>query len=68
LAARACSRKELGLPKQARFVTNPVILSLNEFVVGISSQDILYELRREEVVGGKPTTGKFASAVIEALD
>ena len=55
----ATPRKELGLPKQARFVTNPVMLCLNEFVVGISSQDILYELRREEVVGGKSTTGNL---------
>jgi len=45
-------RKELGLPKQCTVVTNPVTLSLNEFVVAISSQDILYELRREECVGG----------------
>lgn len=60
-------RKELGLPKQARFVTNPVILSLNEFVVGISSQDILYELRREEVVGGKPTTGNLLARLSRHL-
>ena len=55
----AVPKKELGLPKQARFVTNPVMLSLNEFVVGISSQDILYELRHEEVVGGKLTAGNL---------
>lgn len=45
-------RKELGLPKQCSVVTNPVTLSLNEFVVAISSQDVLYELRREECTGG----------------
>ena len=48
------ARKELGLPKQAKMVSNPVTVSLNELVVGISAQDVLYELRREEVVVGKP--------------
>ncbi|KAI9736133.1 MAG: DNA-directed DNA polymerase alpha subunit pol12 [Cirrosporium novae-zelandiae] len=48
-------RKDLGLPKQAKPVSNPVTLSFNEFAVGISSQDILYELRRSEVIGGKPS-------------
>ncbi|KAL8701069.1 MAG: hypothetical protein Q9201_005111 [Fulgogasparrea decipioides] len=46
--------KELGLPKQAKMVSNPVTVSFNEIVVAISAQDILYELRREEVVVGKP--------------
>ncbi|KAL9593876.1 MAG: hypothetical protein Q9219_007343 [cf. Caloplaca sp. 3 TL-2023] len=46
--------KKLGLPKQAKMVSNPVTVSINEIVVGISAQDILYELRREEVVVGKP--------------
>lgn len=46
------NRKELGLPRQCSMATNPVMLSLNEFVVGISSQDILFELRREECIGG----------------
>jgi len=45
-------RKELGLPKQCTVVTNPVTLSLNETVVAISTQDVLYELRREGCVGG----------------
>ncbi|KAL8692639.1 MAG: hypothetical protein Q9218_002372 [Villophora microphyllina] len=43
-----------GLPKQAKMVSNPVLVSINEFLVAISAQDILYELRREEVVVGKP--------------
>ena len=47
-------KKELGLPKQARTVSNPVTISLNEIVIGISAQDILYDLRREEAVVGKP--------------
>lgn len=47
-------KKVLGLPKQVKVVSNPVTISLNEMVVGISSQDVLYDLRREEVVVGKP--------------
>ena len=47
-------KKLLGLPKQVKVVTNPVTVSLNEIVVGISSQDVLYDLRREEVVVGRP--------------
>lgn len=45
-------RKELGLPKTARIVSNPMTLSINEAVFGVSSQDILYGLRGEEVVSG----------------
>ena len=47
-------KKVLGLPKQARMVTNPVTISLNETLVGISASDILYDLRSEEIVVGKP--------------
>ncbi|KAK2779993.1 DNA-directed DNA polymerase alpha subunit pol12 [Onygenales sp. PD_12] len=47
-------KKELGLPKQARMIPNPVTISLNETVFGICSHDVLYELRREEVLGGRP--------------
>ncbi len=47
-------RKELGLPKSVRIVGNPMTFALNEIAVGISSQDILNELRIAEVVGGKP--------------
>lgn len=46
------SRRELGLPKTARVVGNPMTLNLNEMVLGISSQDVLFELRHEELVGG----------------
>lgn len=46
--------KKLGLPKQAKMVSNPVTISINEIVVAISAQDILYELRREELLVGKP--------------
>ncbi|KAK4554390.1 DNA-directed DNA polymerase alpha subunit pol12 [Recurvomyces mirabilis] len=39
----------LGLPKQVQVVTNPIVLSINEMVVAISTQDVLSELRRENV-------------------
>lgn len=47
-------KKELGLPRQARVVSNPVTLSLNESVIGMCSHDVLYDLRKEEVLGGRP--------------
>jgi DNA polymerase alpha subunit B len=49
-------KKELGLGpagKMVQCVTNPMTLSMNEFVVSTSSLDILDMLRREEIVGGK---------------
>ena len=46
-------KKVLGLPKQAKVVTNPVTISLNEIVIGISAQDVLWDLRREEVKVGR---------------
>jgi DNA polymerase alpha subunit B len=49
-------KKELGLGKQVQCVTNPMTLSMNEFIVGMSSLDILDMLRREEIVGGKART------------
>ncbi|KAL1966877.1 hypothetical protein VTN77DRAFT_3842 [Rasamsonia byssochlamydoides] len=52
-------KKELGLPKQARMVSNPVTLSLNEVVIGMCSHDVLYELRKEEALGGRPTEGNL---------
>jgi DNA polymerase alpha subunit B len=45
-------RKDLGLPKQVKMLPNPCTISLNETVIGISSQDILYELSREQISGG----------------
>ncbi|KAK4099552.1 DNA polymerase alpha, subunit B [Parathielavia hyrcaniae] len=48
----AFPRAQLGLPKTARIIGNPMTLSMNEVVVGISSQDVLFELRHEEIVGG----------------
>lgn len=47
-------KKDLGLPKQVKIVGNPMTFALNEIAVGISSQDILTELRTAEVIGGRP--------------
>ncbi len=48
------TKKELGLPKQAKVVSNPIALSLNEITFGITAQDVLYDLRREEIIVGRP--------------
>lgn len=46
-------RKDLGLPKSVRIIGNPMTISLNEITIGISSQDILTELRTAECTGGR---------------
>ncbi|KAI0129370.1 DNA polymerase alpha, subunit B [Hypoxylon sp. NC0597] len=46
-------RKDLGLPKAVRIVGNPMTLFINEMLLGISSQDILWNLQHEELVGGR---------------
>ena len=63
----AFPRKELGLPKTAKIIGNPMTLSINEMVLGISSQDILHELRHEELVGGKPTDSNALSRLSRYL-
>lgn len=60
-------RKELGLPKAAKIIGNPMTLSINEMVLGISSQDILWDLRHEELVGGKPATPNLMSRISRYL-
>jgi DNA polymerase alpha subunit B len=53
------TKKELGFGaagKQVQCVTNPMTLSMNEFIVGMSSLDVLHMLQREEVAGGKART------------
>ncbi|KAK1453635.1 DNA polymerase alpha/epsilon subunit B [Colletotrichum paranaense] len=60
-------KKELGLPKTARIVTNPMTLSVNEMVMGISSQDILWQLRHEELVGGRPADPSLLSRLSRYL-
>ena len=54
-------RKVLGLPKQAKVVSNPVTFSLNESMVAINASDVLYDLRSEEVVLGKPKDNSLLS-------
>ncbi|KAI9780291.1 MAG: DNA-directed DNA polymerase alpha subunit pol12 [Candelina submexicana] len=49
------SRRDLGLPKQARLVSNPFTFALNEVTIGASAQDVLSALRLEEVISGKLT-------------
>lgn len=44
------SRKDLALPKTVKIVGNPMTISLNEMIAGITSQDILYELKQSETV------------------
>ncbi|KAI1432659.1 DNA polymerase alpha/epsilon subunit B [Xylaria sp. CBS 124048] len=61
-------RKELGLPqKAAKIIGNPMTLSINEMVLGISSQDILWDLRYEELVGDKPVTSNMMSRISRYL-
>ena len=46
------SKKDLGLPKQVKMLPNPCTISLNETVISVSSQDILFELSQEQISGG----------------
>lgn len=45
-------KSDLGLPKQVKLLPNPCFISLNEVVLGISTQDILFELSREQLSHG----------------
>ncbi|TRX88126.1 hypothetical protein FHL15_010972 [Xylaria flabelliformis] len=60
-------RKELGLPKTVKIIGNPMTLSINETVLGVSSQDILWDLRHEELVGAKPVTPHLMSRISRYL-
>ena len=57
----AFDRKGLGLPgaKRAMCVPNPVTLTINDFVIGISAQDVLWDLRKEEANVGTPKEGNL---------
>ncbi|KAB5531271.1 DNA polymerase subunit alpha B [Coniochaeta sp. 2T2.1] len=57
----AFPRRELGLPKSVKIIGNPMTLSINEMNLGISSQDVLFELRTEELVGPRPADGSLLS-------
>ena len=52
----AFERKGFGLPppKRAMCIPNPVTVTINDMTIGISAQDILWDLRGEEVNIGKP--------------
>ncbi|KAI1477245.1 DNA polymerase alpha, subunit B [Daldinia eschscholtzii] len=60
-------KKELGLPKAARIIGNPMTLSLNEMVLGISSQDILWGLHHEELIGNRPPDNHLFSRIPKYL-
>ena len=61
------AKKELGLPKSAKIIGNPMTLSINEMVLGISSQDALYDLRHEEVVGPRTEEPNLLARVAKYL-
>jgi len=63
----AFSRKELGLPKCVKIVGNPSTVNVNEMVLGVSSQDILWELRHEELVSAGVGTGDSLSRACRYL-
>lgn len=64
-------KPQLGLPRQVQFVPNPMALSINEMLFGASSQDVLSELRRENVYQAakramnSDVMGRLAGHVIE---
>ncbi|TGJ82254.1 hypothetical protein E0Z10_g6496 [Xylaria hypoxylon] len=60
-------KKDLGLHKTIKIIGNPMTLSINEMVMGISSQDILWDLRHEELVGGMPVTPNMMSRISRYL-
>lgn len=61
------SRKGLGLPKEVKFVGNPMTIALNDIVTGISSQDILSELRASECVQGIQQGGAGGGGLLARL-
>ncbi|KAJ8125577.1 hypothetical protein O1611_g8060 [Lasiodiplodia mahajangana] len=61
------ARKDLGLHKAVRIAGNPMTLFVNEMVLGISSQDILWHLRQEELVGAKLVTSDDMSRISRYL-
>ena len=46
------NKNHLGLPKAVKLLPNPCFISLNETVLAISTQDIMYELSREQLSHG----------------
>ncbi|KAI1633545.1 DNA polymerase subunit alpha B [Biscogniauxia mediterranea] len=60
-------RKDLGLPKAAKVIGNPMTFAINEALIGISSQDVLWDLRHEELVGVKPSDPVLMSRISKYL-
>ncbi|CAJ2508043.1 Uu.00g092290.m01.CDS01 [Anthostomella pinea] len=60
-------RKELGLPKTAKIIGNPMTLSVNETVLGLSSQDVLWDLRHQELVGPRAADPNLLSRIARYL-
>lgn len=63
----ALPRKELGLPKTAKVIGNPMTLSLNDVVLGISAQDVLWELKGDEVVSRPAPTPELLKRLARHL-
>ncbi|KAI7516548.1 hypothetical protein KC316_g21066, partial [Hortaea werneckii] len=61
------AKPPLGLPKGVHVVTNPILLSINEILVGVSTQDILSELRRENVSVSSPSQQSHAEDTLARL-
>lgn len=62
------ARKDLGLPKQVTCVTNPIMLSINETLVGISTEDVLYEMQRQRVASSNFNTDTLGSLAANVID
>ncbi|KAI1489318.1 DNA polymerase subunit alpha B [Biscogniauxia mediterranea] len=60
-------KKDLGLPKAAKVIGNPMTFAINETLIGISSQDVLWDLRHEELVGIKPSDPVLMSRISKYL-
>jgi DNA polymerase alpha subunit B len=58
-------RRDLQLPRQVRVVTNPITISLNEIMLGMSSLDVLDQLRATNVNGGKASHGDFLARLCQ---
>jgi DNA polymerase alpha subunit B len=58
-------KKDFQLPRQASVVTNPITMSLNEIVLGISSLDVRDQLRATSLIGGKAAHGDFLARLCE---
>jgi DNA polymerase alpha subunit B len=60
-------KKGLELPKQVTIVTNPMTIGLNESVFGITSLDVLDQLRGSSVTGGRALQEDFLQRLCQQL-